>query len=440
MNILITHALLPRLGGSYLYTEELTNALRKNHNVVTINDYVIDHNFDYEINTIEQIREIDFDLIIIMQAKHFIHLNISIKKSRVVNVIHSEIYDLDDPLINNRVLYIAVRDEIKKHLIENFKINPNKIFVLLNPINKKYREITNETLETIPKDNYGIFACRDIGIERHKAAIDFAIFCRELNCKPMLISYLQPGMREIFERLYDTILDPTPDLYIYVKNAKICGGILKGRTHWEAKLYGKPVVEYMVDSEGEIFDVLYEPAPSVLEIEEIKKITNPDYLANKIIEISKVYEDYILDDYFAQIYNLNTKCNFLEDDVIAPTKIEIDPKNNFIDINNLETNLDFLNILTKASLHRYEHILIIQKNSIISTDINKIFTNKYKTVDNSWEIIIFSSDFSGIAMKQHVYLELKNKLNFNILFDQCVTELIEKYKTYIFKDKLIYQI
>jgi len=295
-------------------------------------------------------------------------------------------------------------------------------------------------LETIPKDNYGIFACRDIGIERHKAAIDFAIFCRELNCKPMLISYLQPGMREIFERLYDTILDPTPDLYIYVKNAKICGGILKGRTHWEAKLYGKPVVEYMVDSEGEIFDVLYEPAPSLLEIEEIKKITNPDYLANKIIEISKVYEDYILDDYFAQIYNLNTKCNFLEDDVIAPTKIEIDPKNNFIDINNLETNLDFLNILTKASLHRYEHILIIQKNSIISTDINKIFTNKYKTVDNSWEIIIFSSDFSGIAMKQHVYLELKNKLNFNILFDQCVTELIEKYKTYIFKDKLIYQI
>ena len=99
MNILITHALLPRLGGSYLYTEELTNALRKNHNVVTINDYVIDHNFDYEINTIEQIREIDFDLIIIMQAKHFIHLNISIKKSRVVNIIHSEIYDLDDPLI-----------------------------------------------------------------------------------------------------------------------------------------------------------------------------------------------------------------------------------------------------------------------------------------------------------------------------------------------------
>ena len=56
MNILITHALLPRLGGSYLYTEELTNALRKNHNVATINDYVIDHNFDYEINTIEQIR------------------------------------------------------------------------------------------------------------------------------------------------------------------------------------------------------------------------------------------------------------------------------------------------------------------------------------------------------------------------------------------------
>ena len=49
MNILITHAFLPRIGGSYLYTEELTNALRKNHNVVTINDYVIDHNFRWSI-------------------------------------------------------------------------------------------------------------------------------------------------------------------------------------------------------------------------------------------------------------------------------------------------------------------------------------------------------------------------------------------------------
>jgi len=36
-----------------------------------------------------------------MQAKHFIHLNITIKKSRVVNFIHSEIYDIDDHLINN---------------------------------------------------------------------------------------------------------------------------------------------------------------------------------------------------------------------------------------------------------------------------------------------------------------------------------------------------
>ena len=440
MDILITHALAPRLGGSYLYTEELTNALRKNHNVVTINENIIDHNFNYEINTIEQIREMNFDIIIIMQAKHFINLDIQIKKSRVINVIHSEIYDLDDPLINNRVVYVAVRNEIKNHLIEKFNINSNKIYVLLNPINKKYHEISCETSDITPSGNYGLFACRDVGVERYGAVLDFAIFCRELNYKPILISYLHPHVRETLEKFYDIILDPTPDLHLYVKNAKICGGILKGRTYWESKLYGKPVLEYMVNASGEIIEELYESAPKHTEIEEIKKITNPDYLANKIIEISKVNEDYVLDDYFSRIYNLNKEYNILENELMDPIKIEIEQNNNFIDINNLEINLDFLNIITKATLHKHEHILIIQKNAIISKDINKIFSNKYKKLDNDWEIIIFSSDYSGIAMKEHVYLELKNKLNFNTLVHICITELIEKYKTYIFKDKLIYSI
>jgi hypothetical protein len=70
MNILITHQFTDLYGGSFIYTKELANVLKIDHQIVVINDCQIDHNFDLEINSLYEIRSIDFDLIIIMQAQH----------------------------------------------------------------------------------------------------------------------------------------------------------------------------------------------------------------------------------------------------------------------------------------------------------------------------------------------------------------------------------
>jgi hypothetical protein len=146
MNILITHQFYTIHGGSFLYTQEISNVLKLNHNVITVNDNYIDHNFDIDISCLDDVRNINFDLIIIMQAEHFKTLNIKIKNARIVNIIHSEVYDCDIPLINNRVKYIAVREEIKDYLIKRFNIRHDKISVLLNPINKKIYQISSEEL------------------------------------------------------------------------------------------------------------------------------------------------------------------------------------------------------------------------------------------------------------------------------------------------------
>jgi hypothetical protein len=43
-------------------------------------------------------------------------------------------------------------------------------------------------------------------------------------------------------------------------------------------------MEYMVDSKGEIEYEIYEKAPNLEELENIKKITNPKYVVDEIIK------------------------------------------------------------------------------------------------------------------------------------------------------------
>lgn len=437
MNILITHQFYTIHGGSFLYTQEISNVLKLNHNVITVNDNYIDHNFDIDISCLDDVRNINFDLIIIMQAEHFKTLNIKIKNARIVNIIHSEVYDCDIPLINNRVKYIAVREEIKDYLIKRFNIRHDKISVLLNPINKKIYQISSEELGDFYEKKFGVFVCSSLGQVRHKAIVDFAVFCNELNYKSVLIAPLNIELKNNIKKIYDKILEPCDDANKYIQKSQICGGILKGRTYWEAKLCNKPTVEYMVDSHGNILDEIHEMQPSEEELYEIKRITEPNYIAGKILEIANIENNFILNEYFSVIYNLGEKNNFLHTKQIKPIVIDDYVNSNIMDKTDMENIINYSQLLLHAEFNNYENIMIIQNNSKIKENINKVFCEKFNIFKNDWEILIFSSDFSGVALKDNVYVELLNNLNLKVTFDQCLTELVSVYKTYVFKDNLI---
>lgn len=287
MKILVTHEFIPNFGGSYFYTKELTDVLKIDHNVIIINGNIITHNFNINIESLDDIRNIDFDLIIIMQAQHFESLNIKIKNSKIVNIIHSEVYQVDNPLIHNKAKYISVRDEIKQHLIKNFNIKPENITTLINPINKKY--YSNDQLNKLDNfynEKFGLFACGSLGEIRWKAAIDFAFFCKELNYKSLLMASLNEETKKEFYKFYDRIIPPSENVNLFMQKAQISGGILKGRTYWEAKLCGKPVIEYMVNPQGDVLYEIYEEKPTPEEIEQIKIMTDPENLAKTILKIA----------------------------------------------------------------------------------------------------------------------------------------------------------
>ncbi len=287
MKILVTHEFIPNFGGSYFYTKELTDVLKIDHNVIIINGNIITHNFNINIESLDDIRNIDFDLIIIMQAQHFKSLNIKIKNSKIVNIIHSEVYKLDNPLIHNKAKYISVRDEIKQHLIKNFNIKPENITTLINPINKKFYSNDHlNKLDNFYNEKFGLFACGFLGQLRWQAAIDFALFCKELNYKSLLMASINEETKKEFYKFYDRIIPPSENVNLFMQKAQISGGILKGRTYWEAKLCGKPVIEYMVNPQGDVLCEIYEEKPTPEEIEQIKIMTDPENLAKNILKIA----------------------------------------------------------------------------------------------------------------------------------------------------------
>jgi hypothetical protein len=435
MNILITHQFTDLYGGSYIYTQELANVFKINHQIVVINDSQIDHNFNLEINSLDKIRHIDFDLIVIMQANHFKNLNIDVNDARIINIIHSEVYDCDAPYINNKTEYIAVRDEIKKYLISNYNIPENKITTLINPINKKfYNDLTLE------KNNkkIGVFACNTLGQVRLKAAYDFAMFCKEINYESILIGYMTHYLKNEFSKIYNIILDPTEDYNKILNNCNLSGGILKGRTYWEAKLLGKAVVEYMVDPNGEILDEIHEDKPISDEIEYIKNITDPEFIASKILSISKAYQDsYNINEYFDFIYQINSENNIFNSFKIKSLKLPEYYNHEIMPKIQMESLITFQQIFLHAEKNNYKKILIIQDGAKISNNANEIFKEKFHKFKQDWQIIIFSNDYAAIALKREVYQELKKCIDLKQEFDQCITEQIVNYKTYIFSDRII---
>jgi hypothetical protein len=62
-----------------------------------------------------------------------------------ISTIHSEVIDLEKPVKHESIKkYIAIRPEIKDHLIDNFDIEENNIDIIYNPVdNTKFTNKSN---------------------------------------------------------------------------------------------------------------------------------------------------------------------------------------------------------------------------------------------------------------------------------------------------------
>ena len=286
--ILIGCLLFREFTGSEMYVYELAKGLLKENYEVSIvspnigggltNIAISEGIKVYTFTTLPKNHQ--FDLIHCQHVpvtQQLIKLYPTTKK---ICTIHSEVNQLENPVQHFTIFkYLAIRPEIKNHLIKNFGIPENQIEVIYNPIDDK-RFNTNNTKD----DGYLLFV-GTIDYLRKNTILDLVEYTRENNQEFWLVgknhaNYLQ----NVISNPHVKYFDSTPEIEKFVKNSSVTAGILLGRTTIEGWLCSKPGWIYNVDNNGQILGKeLFNPPQDVDKF----------YLSNVVKQIKNEYDKII---------------------------------------------------------------------------------------------------------------------------------------------------
>jgi len=175
--------------------------------------------------------------------------------------IHSEVINLENPIIHPSIKkYIAIRPEIKEHLINKFNIESDKIEVVYNPVDE-----TKFYNKNIKSENYILFV-GSIDYLRESTIRDLINVSKEENKELWLVgenksTYLQ----EILQNSHVKYYPPTLEVEKYIHKCSETAGILLGRTTIEGWMCGKSGWIYTVDENGHILYKNLHHVPSDIE-------------------------------------------------------------------------------------------------------------------------------------------------------------------------------
>ena len=215
------------------------------------------------LNALYKTSEVDYDIVHIQHkpvAERIINMYPELDK---VCTIHSEVMskELENPIINETIKkFIAIRPEIKSHLINTFNVPEELIEVIYNPIdNKKFQP------KNIPSENYILFV-GTIDYLRKEAILDLIEYTREIGKELWLVgenngNYLENILLEPHVKHFPS----TWNIENYILKSSETAGIQLGRTTIEGWMCGKPSWIYKVDSDGFILSKEKFDPPSDIE-------------------------------------------------------------------------------------------------------------------------------------------------------------------------------
>lgn len=180
-----------------------------------------------------------------------------------VCTIHSEIIDLEEPVINPMIKhYIAIRPEIKKRLINNYDIDESLISIIYNPIdNERFKP------SKVNKKHKRILFVGTLDYLRLRAIVDVINQAKNIEYEVCLV-----GKNNGLD--IDSLLNNNPhvkyfpqtiNIEKFIHESDITAGIMLGRTTIESWMCGKPAWIYDVDKEGEIINKTFNKVPDDIE-------------------------------------------------------------------------------------------------------------------------------------------------------------------------------
>ena len=212
-------------------------------------------------NALYRISDVDYDII------HFQHKPVA---ERILNMypelpkisaIHSEVISLEDPVVDPTIKkYIAIRPEIKEHMINNFDIPEEMIEVIYNPVdNEKFQS------KKVSEENYVLFV-GTIDYLRKETILDLIEYTRELGKELWLVgenngNYLENVLLEDHVKHFPS----TWKIEDFILKSYETAGIQLGRTTIESWMCGKSSWIYKVDKGGFILSKEKFDPPSDIE-------------------------------------------------------------------------------------------------------------------------------------------------------------------------------
>jgi glycosyltransferase involved in cell wall biosynthesis len=227
-------------------------------------------------NVMYRIGDVNFDLIHMQHkpvAERMIQFYPEIDK---IYSIHSEVIELEDPIKHESIKkYIAIRPEIKNHIIDKFEIDENLIEVIYNPIdNDKFKP------KSVKEENYVLFV-GTIDYLRKETIMDLIDYTSDNGKELWIVGEDKSNyLPAILMNSHVKHFPPTWNVEPYVQKCSETAGIQLGRTTIEGWMCGKPSWIYKVDSGGFILSKEKFSPPSDIE----------KYYASNVV--SQIKEEY----------------------------------------------------------------------------------------------------------------------------------------------------
>lgn len=290
LNILIGCLLYRNYTGSEMYVYELSKGLKdRGHNVSIISAY-LDGPLSEETKKLGiSVFNINspplnqkFDLIHSQHQPIVQRLLELFPQTRMVCTIHSEVIPIENPIIHSNIKkYIAIRPEIKNHIIQNFfPLTDKQIEIVYNPIDESRFNQSN-----VKNEGFVLFV-GTIDFLRKNTIFDLIQHTKNTGQEFIIVgknhaNYLDKLLIEPHVKYFSE----TKDIEKFVKNCSETSGILMGRTTIEGWMCGKPGWIYNIDLNGNIISKqLHQPPSELDKFSRFNIIDNLEKIYNEIIK------------------------------------------------------------------------------------------------------------------------------------------------------------
>lgn len=235
-----------------------------------------------QANTLYKLSDIDFDIIHCNHKPVTEHIMRLFPDTPIISSIHSEIISLENPVISPQIKrYIAIRPEIKEHLITKFGINSDLIDVIYNPIDTNRFKVNKNVVK---KDKKRILFVGTIDYLRKETINDLIKTTKENGEEFWLVGKFNGiDPNEFNMGSHVRYFPPTNNVEKYIHECDETAGILLGRTTIEGWMCGKKGWIYDVDNAGNILSKTLHDIPS--DIEKFNSSNVATQIIEKYIEI-----------------------------------------------------------------------------------------------------------------------------------------------------------